>query len=106
MGSNTLQQNLYRGLFSRNNTFLLVGFYVPVNFVQMESATFIALETQMLLQRLFLFLTPPISKYVSFFFLPLIPCLLYKLSHHNGVQIHCAVKTCSYRTRRNTATAP
>lgn len=67
MGGNILQQKLYSRLSAQIIHFSLLDFMPPVNFVQVESATFTALETQTLLRRLFLFLTPPINKCVAFF---------------------------------------
>lgn len=58
MGGNILQQKLYSRLSAQMMHFSLLDFMFPVNFVQVESATFIALEIQTLSQRLFLFLTP------------------------------------------------
>lgn len=72
MGDHILQQNLHSRLSAQMIHFSLLGFMFPVNFVQVENATFTALEIQTLLQGLFLFLTPPINKYVSFFFFFLI----------------------------------
>lgn len=69
MGGNIVQQNLYSRLSAQMMHFSLLGFMFTVNFVLVENATFIALETQTLLQELFLFLTPPINKYASFFVL-------------------------------------
>lgn len=104
MGGNILQQNLYSRLSAQMKRFSLLDFMFPVNFVQVESATFIALETQSWLHRLFLFLTPPINKYVSFFFFSPYSSasspttMVFKFTLYAG-------KTCSYMTGRNTVSA-
>lgn len=106
MGSNILQQNLYSRLSVQMIHFSLLGFMFIVNFVPVENATFIALETQTLLQELFLFLTPPINKYASFlfFFLSFPYPLRNSPITKESKFILYAVKRCSYMTERNPAT--
>lgn len=103
MGGNILQHNLYSRLSAQMIHFSLLGFMFPVNFVQVENATFIALETQTLLQALFLFLTPPINKYVSSFYFFLFPIFLAIPMTMESKFILYAGKRCSYMTGRNSA---
>lgn len=86
--------------------FSLLDFMFPVNFMQVESATPTALEAQALLWRLFLFLTPPINKCVSFllfFFLfsPLHSFTSFPITTVPNVPLY-AGKACSYMAGRNT----